>query len=99
MGVALERFAEDVLRTCRISILSSTRNAAMHILSHLISRILVQWRMELLRSVHASDPVYRAYGGFSKIFRDFQFPGFPVSGVVKQVAPCAYVYPWGKERS
>ena len=39
---------------------------------HLISRILVQWRMELLRSVHISDPVYRAYGGFSKIFRHFQ---------------------------
>ena len=28
--------------------------------------------MELLRSVHISDPVYRAYGGFSKIFRHFQ---------------------------
>lgn len=39
---------------------------------HLISRILVQWRMELLRSVHISDPVYRVYGGFSKIFRHFQ---------------------------
>ena len=38
----------------------------------LISRILVQWRMELLRSVHISDPVYRADGGFSKIFRHFQ---------------------------